>query len=244
MIKLRAEYCEASLLKTSKLLSHEKHLLELKALLSAGQGCHFLLRVGSDRPAIFDAASQSQPWLSFWGGTIIPLPLSETMPCSWGELRAPRRQLSCRSCVRRCCCCLHYPSVKTRPKSRSWAGWLNNSSPPPHPPPPQWLWLVSVQILLIILCTPQAGAQGLMVFRKKKICSLCLHCNMSCAVILSAAAGPEHRASSPPSSCLFFPLHRACQLQSMMLGGGEAPPCCKLKISCSDMKANLLLSEI
>lgn len=63
------------------------------------------------------------------------------------------------------------------------------------------------------LCTPQAGAQGYKV-SKKKIRPFCLNSNTSCAV----AAGLGHRASSsPPSSCPFLSLRWVCLPRSVML---------------------------
>lgn len=125
--------------------------------------------------------------------------------------------LSCDGEGASCCCRLaSNPPHKTQQDDRaepSRAGWIIHL-PSSSTPAMERLWLVSTQILLIILCVPLRQARRDTKSLKKKIRPFCLNSNTSCAV----AAGLGHRASSsPPSSCPFLSLRWVCLPRSVML---------------------------
>lgn len=123
-------------------------------------------------------------------------------------------RLSCDSClVRRCCFFVagspHIP-IKTQQDVRdgaALAGWIIHLPSSSSSLAMERLWLVSTQILLIILCVPPRQRCRDALSQKQNLLFLSerqyvLHCSRS--VTVSVAAGHGHRASSsPPSSCLF-----------------------------------------
>lgn len=99
----------------------------------------------------------------------------------------------------------HLP-IRHNKTSEPSSGWLNNSSLLLlHTGDGATVTCVNSNPSHNIVCTPQAGTQGYIV-SKKKISSLCLNSNMSCAVlaVLLCLLQQVSDMEPPPSSCISF----------------------------------------
>lgn len=114
----------------------------------------------------------------------------------------------------------HLP-IRHNKTSEPSSGWLNNSSLLLHSGDGATVTCVNSNPSHNIVCTPQAGTQGYIV--SKKICSLCLNSNMSCAVLAVLLCLLQQVSDMEPPHLLhplaFLSLRWACLLQSVMLSG-------------------------